>query len=253
MRKGQVPMEINADAGESFGRWELGNEEQLFPHLDAVNVACGFHAGDATTMRKTVDLALEHNLSIGAHPGYQDLLGFGRRVIPMAHENIVDMVLYQVGALDAIVRRRGTTLRHVKPHGALYHTFANDPELSSLLGKALIDAFPGLPVYLAPGPGTDALAQAGCTVVPENAVDHEFDAQGNNVIDPLPQAKDPQLVAAQALRLVKGEVLTNAGTTVPMHINSMCVHGDRPNAPEIAAAVRSALIDAGVNVGRLHP
>jgi UPF0271 protein len=246
-------MEINADAGESFGRWELGNEEALFPHLDAVNIACGFHAGDATTMRKTVDLALEHNVSVGAHPGYQDLLGFGRRVIPMAHENIVDMVLYQVGALDAIVRRRGTTLRHVKPHGALYHTFANNAELSALLGDALCNAFPGVPVYLAPGPGLDALAQAGCTVIPENAVDLEFNTQGNNVIDPVPQPKDPQIVAAQALRIAEGTVLTNENTIIPMHIKSMCVHGDRANAPEIAAAVRAALLEAGVNVGPLHP
>lgn len=246
-------MEINADAGESFGRWSLGDEAALFPHIDAVNVACGFHAGDATTMRRTVDLALEHGLSVGAHPGYQDLLGFGRRVVPMPHEAIVDMVLYQVGALDAIVRQRGSTLRHVKPHGALYHVFANDAELSTLLGAALRASFPGLPVYLAPGIGADALTWAGCTVVPENAVDHEFDAQGNNVIDPLPQAKDPQIVADQALRLAGGAVLTNAGTTVPMRIDSMCVHGDRPNAPAIAAAVRAALLGAGVPVGPLHP
>lgn len=246
-------MEINADAGESFGRWTLGDEKALFPHIDAVNIACGFHGGDPTTMRKTVDLAIEHDLSIGAHPGYQDLLGFGRRIIPMPHENLIDLVLYQVGALDAIVRRRGTALRHMKLHGSLAGVVARDPEVASLLGAAMREAFPGLPIYLAPGAGADALESVGCAVVRENAVDLDFDDQGMNIIEPVPQPKDPAVVAAQALRAAKGTVLTNTGATVPMHISSMCVHGDRANAIELAAAVRSALLDAGVAVGRLHP
>lgn len=246
-------MEINADAGESFGRWTLGDEEALFPHIDAVNIACGFHGGDPTTMRKTVDLAIEHNLSIGAHPGYQDLLGFGRRIIPMPHENLIDLVLYQVGAIDAMVRLRGTALRHMKLHGSLAGVVARDPELASLLGTAMREAFPGLPIYIAPGAGADALENVGCSVVRENAVDLDFDDQGMNVIEPVPQPKDPAVVAAQALRVAKGTVLTNTGATVPMRISSMCVHGDRANAIELAAAVRSALLDAGVAVGRLHP
>ena len=241
-------MEINADAGESFGRWTLGNERELFPHIDAVNIACGFHGGDPTTMRKTVDLALEYGVSMGAHPGYQDLLGFGRRIIPMAHEQVLDIVLYQVGALDAIVRERGGKLSHIKPHGSLYGVIARDPELASLLGAAIKRTFPTLPIYLSPSVGADAIEAAGCAVVRENAVDLDFDDEGMNIIDPVPLPKDPALVARQALRIAAGHVETRSGATAPMDIVSMCVHGDRANAPEIAAAVRAALLAGGVDV-----
>ncbi|GAA1700052.1 5-oxoprolinase subunit PxpA [Microcella alkalica] len=242
-------MEINADAGESFGRWTLGDQEALFAHIDAVNVACGFHAGDPTTMRKTVEQAIAHDLSLGAHPGYQDLLGFGRRAIPMPADALVDLVLYQVGAFAAIVRERGGELRHVKPHGSLYRTISIDRGVADAVGRGLTRSFPGLPVYLAPGIGADELEAAGCTVVRENAVDLEFDDDGMNVIEPVPQPKDPITVARQAVRIVQGHVQTNTGGTVPMNIESMCVHGDRANAPEIAAAVRRAISDAGHAVG----
>lgn len=242
-------MEINADAGESFGRWNLGNEEALFKHIDAVNIACGFHAGDPTTMRKTVDLALAHDLNIGAHPGFQDLLGFGRRIIPMPHDQVVDLILYQVGSLDSIVRWRGGSLSHIKPHGSLYGVIARDVELGKALGAALASVHPELPVYIAPSIGADALEAVGCKVVRENAVDLDFDDQAMNIIDPIPQERDPKIVADQALRIARETVLTKTGKIMPMHISSMCVHGDRSNAHEIAAAVRSALVDAGVDVG----
>lgn len=245
-------MEINADAGESFGRWNLGDEAALFPHIDAVNIACGFHAGDPTTMRMTIDLAIEHELNIGAHPGFQDLLGFGRRIIPMPHEQIADIILYQIGAMQALVRAQGGTMRHVKPHGSLYGVIARDAELSEHLGTALQRAFPELPVYIAPGDGADALEAAGCPVVRENAVDLAFDDAGMNIIEPVPQPKDPARIAQQALRIAEQQVLTESGLTVPMHVESMCVHGDRSNAPEIAAAVRAALLEAGVSVGPLQ-
>lgn len=245
-------MEINADAGESFGRWQLGDEAALFPHIDAVNIACGFHAGDPTTMRKTIDLALEHKLNIGAHPGFQDLLGFGRRIIPMPYEQTTDIILYQVGAMDTLVRAQGGTMRHVKPHGSLYGVIARNAELSAHLGTMLKRAFPELPIYIAPGEGADALEAAGCRVVRENAVDLAFDDAGMNIIEPVPLPKDPALVAEQALRIAEQQVLTDNGVTVPMHIESMCVHGDRANAPEIAAAVRAALLEADVPVGPLQ-
>ncbi|MER7795967.1 5-oxoprolinase subunit PxpA [Microbacterium sp. NPDC096154] len=245
-------MEINADAGESFGRWSLGDDEALFRHIDAVNIACGFHGGDPTTMRRTVDLALEYDLSIGAHPGYQDLLGFGRRIIPMPHDQVVDLILYQVGALEAIVRSRGGVLRHIKPHGSLYGVIARDAELGEAVGRALAAVYPNAPVYLAPSVGADAMEAVGCRVVRENAVDLEFDDEAMNIIDPVPREKDPAIVAAQALRIAEGSVLSRTGNIVPMEIASMCVHGDRSNAPQIAAAVRAALTDAGVHVGPLH-
>lgn len=244
-------MEINADAGESFGRWTLGDQEALFAHIDAVNVACGFHAGDPTTMRKTVDQAISFDLSLGAHPGYQDLLGFGRREIPMPHEAAVDLILYQVGAFAAIVRDRGGELRHVKPHGSLYKAISIDIALADAVARGLNRSFPNLPIYLAPSVGANALESAGCTVVRENAVDLDFDDAGMNVIEPVPQPKDPAVVAEQAVRVAQGHVLTNTGRTVPMNIQSMCVHGDRSNAPEIAAAVRHSLTEAGHAVGPL--
>lgn len=245
-------MEINADAGESFGRWNLGDQAELFKHIDAVNIACGFHAGDPTTMRKTVDQAMEHELSLGAHPGYQDLIGFGRRIIPMAPNSVVDMILYQVGALEGIVTARGGTLRHIKPHGSLYGMIARDAALADMIGRSLVRAYPQLPVYLTPSVGADAMEAAGVRLVRENAVDLEFDDEGMNVIEPVPQEKAPGPIAEQAVRITQGHVLTNTGKTVSMQLESMCVHGDRVNAPDIAAQVRAALTDAGVHVGPLN-
>jgi len=240
--------DINADAGESFGRWKLGNDAELFKYVTTVNVACGYHAGDPGTMRETVAQARDGGLAIGAHPGYPDLLGFGRRAIPVSQADAVDYIVYQVGALQGIAASEGVRLSHVKPHGSLYAEVAKKPELALETVTLLQRLQPGLPLLISPGPAAQALAEAGLPVVPENAVDLDFDDQGQNIIERTPAAKDPEAIAAQALLMANGQARTVSGTVVPMPVQSMCVHGDRPNAVDIARSVRLALEKANITV-----
>jgi 5-oxoprolinase (ATP-hydrolysing) subunit A len=240
--------DINADAGESFGRWKLGNDAELFKYVTTVNVACGYHAGDPGTMRETVAQARDGGLAVGAHPGYPDLLGFGRRAIPVSQADAVDYILYQVGALQGIAASEGVRLSHVKPHGSLYAEVARNPELALETVTLLQRLQPGLPLLISPGPSSQALSEAGLPVVPENAVDLDFDDQGQNIIERTPAAKDPEAIAAQALLMANGQARTVSGAVVPMPVQSMCVHGDRPNAVDIARAVRRALENANITV-----
>lgn len=240
--------DINADAGESFGRWKLGNDAELFKYVTTVNVACGYHAGDPGTMRETVSKARDDGLAVGAHPGYPDLLGFGRRAIPVSQADAVDYILYQVGALQGIAASEGVRLSHVKPHGSLYAEVARNPELALEASTLLQRLQPGLPLLISPGPSSQALAEAGLPVVPENAVDLDFDDQGQNIIERTPAAKDPEAIAAQALLMANGQARTVSGAVVPMPVQSMCVHGDRPNAVDIARSVRLALEKSNITV-----
>lgn len=242
-------IDINADAGESFGRWRLGNDEELFAHVTTVNIACGYHAGDPATMRRALAGARDAGCSIGAHPGFPDLLGFGRRALPVSDSDMVDYILYQTGALSALAADEGVVLTHVKPHGAMAAAVYPRAEGAIAIGRALQAVRAGLPLVLAPTtPAFLALRAAGLPVIADQAADLEFTDDGRNVIEPVPLAKDPDLVAESALRLAAGSALTESGQLIDMPVQTICVHGDRPNAVAVAAAVRARLTAAGHTV-----
>lgn len=243
-----LTIDLNADAGESFGRWKLGADEDLFPIVTTVNVACGYHAGDPVNMRKAVVGARDAGCAVGAHPGYPDLLGFGRRAIPVSVDDTVDYVLYQTGALMAIAASEGVTLSHVKPHGSLMGAVVRSSELAVAVAAAIQHVRPGLPLVMSPGPALDAVRDAQLFAIAENAADLDFTDDGFNVIEPMPAAKDPDGVAERALKMVHGTVDTVTGTEISMPVQSVCVHGDRPNAVAVARAVRARLEAAGVSI-----
>lgn len=246
-------IDINADAGESFGRWVLGNDVELFKYVTTVNIACGYHAGDPATMRQAVVNARDASVSAGAHPGYPDLLGFGRRAIPVSVSDTIDYILYQVGALQAIAASEGVVLTHVKPHGSLYFAVSTSPELAVGVSQALQSLQPDFPMLLAPGSASDAVKSHNLALIAENAADLDFDDQGRNIIEPRPLPKDPERVADQAVRMAGGTVLTVSGEEIPMVVQSICIHGDRANASEIAQTVRKRLEATGIVVESPFP
>jgi UPF0271 protein len=246
-------IDINADAGESLGRWRLGDDVGLFEFVSSTNIACGYHAGDPGTMRAAVRAAREAGVAVGAHPGYDDKVGFGRRAIAMSVDETVDSIIYQVGALVAIAASEGVALRHVKPHGALMGAVCRNAELAVAIAAGLHDAGLGLPLMMAPTDAMAAVRGAGCPVIPENAIDLEFDDDGINIIEPRPAIKDPGEVAAVAVAVAGGRAVTVSGRSIAMPVRSVCVHGDRPNAVQIAAAVHHALIAAGFAVRPAEP
>jgi len=241
-------MDLNADAGESFGRWVLGADAELLPLVTTVNIACGFHAGDPANMRKSLILARDAGISVGAHPGYPDLLGFGRRRMPVSASDAIDYMIYQAGSLYGMAATEGVRLTHVKPHGSLYGQVSESAELAVAVARQLQSIQPGLALMVSPGDGASAVTAASLPVVLDAATDLEYDDTGTNIIEALPAAKDPELVADRALGLAKGYITTVSGRTLPLRPQSLCVHGDRPNAPAIARAVRRRLEDQGVRV-----
>jgi UPF0271 protein len=227
-------MDLNADLGESFGRWTLGDDAALMAHITSANVAAGFHGGDPHVLRRTVALAVEHGVGIGAHTGLPDLVGFGRRRMAVSPDELYDLVLYQAGAVRAFAEVAGAELRHVKPHGAMYTMVVDDDELAAALCAAGADLGVAL---LMPPQLADAAADAGIRFVPEGYVDLDYDADGKLILERVKQARDPAETARRAVEFARaGEV------------ESLCIHGDGPNAVELAAAVRAALAEAGVDV-----
>ncbi len=232
-------LDLNADVGESFGRWQLGDDEALLPHLTSANVACGFHAGDPLTLRRTCESAVRHGVVIGAQVGYRDLAGFGRRFVDVAPDELAADVLYQLGALHGIARAAGGRVGYLKPHGALYHAVTRHEGQARAVVDAVV-AYGGLPVLGLPGSLLLTVAEeAGLPTVGEGFADRAYQPDGSLVPRSEPGAliTDPVVAAAQAVRLAE------AGD-----VRSLCVHGDSPGAPALAAAVRAALSDAGVTV-----
>jgi UPF0271 protein len=247
-----VQVDLNADMGESFGRWTLGNDEALMPHLTSANIACGFHGGDPHVMRKTVELALEHGVGIGAHVALPDLLGFGRRRMAVSAAELHDYILYQAGAMAAFAEAAGGRLQHVKPHGALYVMVQGDAELAQGVADAVAETGGGVILLLAGKTVSDAAQNAGVPFVPEGYVDLDYAGDGSLVIERVKQLRDPQATAVRAVRLVtEGKVQTLDGGDLALKARSICVHGDAPNAAEIAAAIRSSLEAAGVELAPL--
>jgi UPF0271 protein len=246
-------MDLNADLGESFGRWPLGDDERLVEHLTSANVACGFHAGDFMVMERTVALCSRAGVAVGAQPGYPDLLGFGRR--PMAFEpaEVESMVRYQIGALQAFCRAHGLELHHVKPHGALYNQAARDAALAAAIARAAARFSRSLLLYglASSQPMAEAAADAGIRFVPEAFADRRYLPDGTLQprSEPGSLITDPTLAAAQAASIVSdGSVTAVDGSRVAIHAETVCCHGDTPGAVEIATAVRAAL---GPDIGAI--
>lgn len=242
-------VDLNGDMGESYGRWTLGDDEALMPQLTSANIACGFHGGDPHVMRRTVALALAHGVAVGAHVGLPDLIGFGRRRLAVSPAELRDYVLYQAGAVKAFAEAAGARLEHVKPHGVLYAMAQEDGELARAIAAAVAELGGDVALLLAGRTVAAAATEAGVRFVPESYVDLDYTGEGKLVIERVKQLRDPKETAARAVRLVtEGKVRTLDGTDLDREASSICVHGDAPNAPAIATAIRRALQAAGVEL-----
>jgi UPF0271 protein len=247
-------VDLNSDLGEGFGAWTLGDDLALLKVVTSANVACGFHAGDPDILRRVCGQAVEQNVAIGAHVGYRDLAGFGRRAIDVPSRTLTNDVIYQIGALDGFARIAGTRVRYVKPHGALYNTVVRDAVQAAAVVEAvrLYDA--SLPLMCLPGSVLLAMAQeAGLRTVTEAFADRGYTPEGTLVPRSEPGAvlDDPHQVAGRMVTMVTtGSVLAADGTEVALGADSICVHGDSPGALEMAVAVRAALAGAGVDIRR---
>jgi UPF0271 protein len=247
-------MDINADLGESFGRWELGDDARLVEQISSANLACGFHAGDFRVMEATVALCREAGVAVGAQPGYPDLIGFGRRPMPFEPDEVESLVRYQIGALEAYCRAAGVEMRHVKPHGALYNQAAADPALAAAIARAVARFSRDLALFglASSEPMASAAADAGVRFVPEAFADRAYRPDGSLQprSEPGSLLTDPEAAAAQAAGIATGGSVTAVdGSRVRLRAESICCHGDTPGAVEIATAVRGALAAAGVVLG----
>ncbi|MGC4768783.1 LamB/YcsF family protein [Micromonospora sp. RB23] len=245
-------MDLNADLGEGFGIWRLGDDDALLALVTSANVACGFHGGDPSTMRRVCEGAVRHGVAVGAQVGYRDLAGFGRRRIAYDFAELRDEITYQLGALDAFCRIFRTRVRYLKPHGALYHAAATDESQAAAVVAAVSDHNPDLPVLCLPGSTLAQLAVgAGLPVVAEAFADRGYLPNGSLVPRGTPGAliSDPEEVATRAVRMAtERTVVAVDGTVIPCPVESICVHGDTPGAVSATELVRASLIDAGVTV-----
>jgi 5-oxoprolinase (ATP-hydrolysing) subunit A len=253
---GMATIDLNADLGEGFGRWTLTDDEALLDVVTSANVACGFHAGDPSTMRRVCELAAARGVRIGAQVSYRDLAGFGRRSMDVPRAELADEIAYQLGALDVFARAAGAQVAYLKPHGALYNRVVRDEQQAGAVVDAVL-AYRradgrGLPVLGLPGSALLAAAEAaGLPVVAEAFADRAYTPAGTLVprTEPGAVVHDPDQVVARAVRMARdGEVVAADGTPVAVRARSLCVHGDTPGAAALAGRVREALAAAGVGV-----
>jgi 5-oxoprolinase (ATP-hydrolysing) subunit A len=249
---GRTSIDLNADVGESLGPWSMGDDEHLIPLVSSVNIACGFHAGDPLTIARTVQLAHDARAAIGAHPGYPDLLGFGRREMQLSADELEAAIVYQVGAVAAFARAIGNEIRHVKAHGALYNQAAADPRLAETVARAVRRCSRELVlVGLAGSALLEAGRAAGLAVAAEGFPDRAYEVDGSLRSRSLPEAVliDSAMVAERAVAMARdGIVPTADGSEVRLEVDTLCLHGDTPGAVEHARAVRAALEGAGIRV-----
>ena len=245
-------IDLNCDLGESFGTWILGDDAGVMPYLTSANIACGFHAGDPAVMRRTVRLALQHGVALGAHPGLPDLVGFGRRDMAISPAEAFEMTVYQLGALQAVAKTEGATLRHLKPHGALYNMAATSAPLAEALAEAVYKVQPELVLFgLAGSQLTKAGEKLGLRTAHEVFADRTYQADGTLTPRRQPDAliTDPAQAIAQALRMVQGGwVRTQQGGEIALPADTVCLHGDGAHAVEFARQIRAAFEQAGVQV-----
>jgi len=245
-------VDLNCDMGESFGVYRLGLDEEVMPLITSANVACGFHAGDPQVMRRTVALAAEHGVAVGAHVSYPDLVGFGRRPMAVDPTELENDIIYQLGALQGFCQATGVRLRHVKPHGALYNTAQQDRRTAEAVARAVAAFDPSLLVFAQSGSVMAEVARAaGLRVVQEVFADRAYTPEGRLVSRRLPGAviHDPDTVAERALQMVaSGKVTAVDGSQVTVAAETICVHGDTPDAVELIRRIRQRLDGAGVKL-----
>ena len=247
-------IDLNCDMGESFGAWTMGQDAEVLAHVSSANIACGFHAGDPVTMRRTVAAAVAHRVAIGAHPSLPDLAGFGRREMRVSADETYAMTLYQIGALAAITRAAGARLHHVKPHGALYNMAAKDRALADAIASAVRDFDAALILVGLAGSELPRAGQAaGLAVAHEAFADRRYEADSSLMARGKPGAviEDVESAVAQAISIAtRGEATSPAGT-LRLRADTICVHGDRPDAAIFARRLRHALEAAGVTVSAI--
>ena len=245
-------IDLNSDLGEGFGHWTLGDDDALLDVVTSANVACGFHASDASIMRRVCERAVERGVAIGAQVGYRDLPGFGRRFIDIEPAALTQDVIYQVGALQAFARVAGSRVSYVKPHGALYNAIVHHEEQAAATVQAIVDYDPTLPVLGLPGSAWLRRAkEAGLTIVPEAFADRAYTPEGTLVSRRLPDAvlDDAGEIAQRCVAIATGEPITDIeGGSLSVTAGSSCVHGDTAGAVDIARRVKDALATAGVTV-----
>lgn len=249
---GDTVIDLNADLGEGFGRWSLGDDDALLEVVTSANVACGFHAGDPTTLRRVCALAADRGVVVGAQVGYRDLAGFGRRFVDVEPHDLTNDVLYQIGALEAFARVAGDRVRYVKPHGALYNAIVHHEAQAAAVVDAVRRYDPALPVLGLPGSVfLELAADAGLTTVAEAFADRAYTPEGTLVSRREDGAvlHDAEEVAARCVAMAtRGEVEAVDGSRVAVRPASLCVHGDSPGAVAMAGRVRAGLEQAGVRV-----
>jgi UPF0271 protein len=247
-----TPIDLNADLGEGFGRWRLTDDEQLLSVVTSANVACGFHAGDAATMRRVCELAAERGVRIGAQVSYRDLAGFGRRAMDVPPEELTAEVAYQIGALEVFARAAGSRVAYVKPHGALYNRVVHDEEQAAAVLDGVLLADAALPVLGLPSSRFLKLAErAGLPTVTEAFADRAYTEEGTLVPRTQDGAviTDAETVVERSVGLARfGVVTSHSGERVPVRARSLCLHGDTPGAVELARRVRDRLESSGVRV-----
>lgn len=242
-------IDLNSDVGESFGNWTFGDDAAILANVSSANVACGFHAGDPAGIRATVRAAVRTGTTVGAHPGYRDLAGFGRRFIDMDAGELRDDVIYQIGALQALARAEGAGVRYVKPHGALYNTIVRHEAQARAVVDAVLAVDPALPLLVLPGSAVERIAaEAGLRTVAEAFADRAYRPDGTLVprSDPDAVLHDIDRILDHVFRLVDGTVRAVDGTVLPVTAGSICVHGDTPGAVAMAERIHRELTARGV-------
>ena len=246
-------VDLNCDMGESYGAWKMGADAEIMPFISSANIACGFHAGDPATIRRTVALAVEHGVAIGAHPSLPDLQGFGRRAMKISPQDMYDLVVYQAGAVEAFARAAGAKLHHVKCHGALYNMAVNDEALSDAMVRAVKDLGSEVLLYCLSGSKcVERAKRQGIEPIAEVFADRGYSDDGTlaprdrpgGMIEEAPKA------VKQALGMIEeGVVVSLGGKRVPVAADTICLHGDQPGAVTFAVALRKAFLERDITVG----
>jgi UPF0271 protein len=243
-------IDLNCDMGESYGAWKMGADAEVMPHISSANIACGFHGGDPATIRKTVKLALDHGVAIGAHPSLPDIMGFGRRAMRISPQEMYDLVVYQAGAVEAFARAAGGKLHHIKCHGALYNMAASDEGLSDAMVRAAKDL--GAMLYVLSNSLNFRKAKsAGIPVCGEVFADRGYTDEGALAPrdEPGGMIEDAGKAVAQALGMIEGGYVTSlSGKRVPVAADTLCLHGDQPGAAMFARALRARFKEKGIEV-----
>lgn len=250
-------IDLNCDMGESFGRYNLGLDDQVMPFITSANIACGFHAGDPCVMFRTIGMAAAHGVGIGAHPGLPDLVGFGRRRLECSPEDVRLDILYQIGALQALAKSQGTGLTHVKPHGALYHMALESRDMAMAVAQAVAQSDPGLTLFTLAGPKGQIMAEVcqelGLSLAREAFPDRAYTPEGTLAPRHIPGAviQDPDQAAQRAVLMARDQqVQTLEGQVISLQADTLCVHGDSQAALQLVRTIKSRLEDSGITLNR---